>query len=123
VDSYGKSVVYLHLGVAIGGVIFGALHIAAWNLSFPTWIEQTLWRAASIMSTVLLPVMYVPLLVNEFFHRGRVSPRFIKIWDLVFGSLYVVARAFLLVEIFRTLFYLPEDAYLTTWAASLPHVA
>ncbi|KAH0533937.1 hypothetical protein FGG08_007446 [Glutinoglossum americanum] len=114
-----QAIIYLHIGVTIGGVIFGTIHIAAWNFTFPTLIEQALWRAASIMSTGLLPVMYVVLLANEFY--VRVPHRFIKIWDIVFGELYLAARLFLLVEAFRTLFYLPADAYVTTWTASVPH--
>jgi hypothetical protein len=119
----GHELDVLHVGVSLGGIIFGAIHIAAWNLSFPTAIEQTLWRTASVMSTVMLPIMYLPLLVNEYVVRGRVPIILIKIWDIFFGSLYVLARAFLLVEIFRTLFYLPEDAYVTTWASNFPHVS
>jgi hypothetical protein len=113
------AVIYLHFGVAIGGIIFGAIHIGAWNFHFPTPIEQTLWRAASVLSTALLPVMYSVLLVNEFFARIPQLP--IKIWDILFGGLYLAARLFLLVEIFRTLFYLPPEAYVTTWATSVPH--
>ena len=116
------SIVCLDIGISIGGVIFGAIYIAAWNLSFPTPIEQTLWRVKSIISTVLLPIMYIPLAVNEYIIRGDVPHMLIKIWDIIFGSLYVLARAFLLVEIFRTLFYLPEDAYVTTWSSNFPHV-
>jgi hypothetical protein len=97
------------------------LHIAAWNFSFLTPIEQTLWRVASVMSTTLLPIMYLPIIV--YFIQGRVPNIPIKIWDIVFAVLYVIIRTFLLVEIFRTLFYLPEDAYVTTWAANLPHVS
>jgi len=47
---------YLHFGVAIGGVIFGAIHIA--DFDFPTPIERTLRHIASVLSTALLPVMY-----------------------------------------------------------------
>lgn len=60
----GRSVEYLHFGVAIGGVIFGAIHTAAWNFDFPTPIERTLWRIASVLSTALLPVMYLGLLLS-----------------------------------------------------------
>lgn len=119
----GAEILFLHFGVSIGGVIFGAIHIAAWNLSFPTSIEQTLWRTASIMATTLLPVMYIPLFLEQFFFLGYIPMSVIQIWDIVFGCFYVLARAFLLVEIFRTLFYLPEDAYMTTWAASIPHIS
>jgi hypothetical protein len=119
----GFELIVLHVGVSIGGIIFGAIHIAAWNLSFPTLIEQTLWRTASIMTTTLPGVMYLCLLLQQFFLPPFSLPlNLIKIWNIFFGALYVIARAFLLVEIFRTLFYLLEDAYVTTWAASVPHV-
>jgi len=36
--------------------------------------------------------------------------------------LYVMARLFLLVEIFRTLCFLPSDAYISTWTTNIPHV-
>ena len=117
----GRELDVLHVGISLGGIIFGAIHIAAWNLSFPTAIEQTLWRTASIMSTVLLPIMCLPLFVNEYIVRGPFM--LIKVWEIIVGGLYVIARAFLLVEIFRTLFYLPEDAYVTTWASNFPHVS
>jgi hypothetical protein len=122
-DAGLEELIVLHVGISIGGVIFGATHVAAWNFSFPTLIEQTLWRAASIMATALLPTMYFPMLLEQFFLHGYFPLKLIKYWNIFFGSLYVVARAFLLVEIFRTLFYLPEDAYVTTWAANLPNVS
>jgi hypothetical protein len=36
--------------------------------------------------------------------------------------LYIIARLALLVEIFRTLFFLPPDAYVSTWASDIPHI-
>jgi hypothetical protein len=120
------AVIYLHVGVALGGVIFGSVHIAAWDFEFPTYADQILWRVASISSTVVLPIMYLVLLLNEYYFvtskRGQLSQKFIKIWDMFWGGLYLLARMVLLVEIFRTLFYLPPEAYLTSWPASIPHV-
>jgi hypothetical protein len=40
---------------------------------------------------------------------------------LYFG--YVVARLFMIVETFRTLFFLPPSAYIATWASNVPHIA
>jgi hypothetical protein len=122
-DAGLEELIVLHVGISIGGVTFGATHVAAWNFLFPTLIEQTLWRTASIMATALLPAMYFPLLLEQFFLHGYFPLKLIKYWNISFGSLYVVARAFLLVEIFRTLFYLPEDAYVTTWATNIPNVS
>ena len=36
---------------------------------------------------------------------------------------YVVARLYLLVEIFRTLAYQPSDAYIGTWTVNIPYVS
>ena len=42
---------------------------------------------------------------------------------VVLCSLYLLARLYLLVEVFRTLCFLPPDAYISTWAANIPHIA
>lgn len=119
----GPAVVLLHVGVAIGVIIFGAILLAAWNSTFPTLLEQILWRVASLLSIALLPVMYVVLLLDTYYLPLEIPRPFIKSWNIGFGSLYVVARAFFLVEIFRTLFYLAPDTYLTTWVSNVPHVS
>lgn len=35
---------------------------------------------------------------------------------------YILARLFLLVEVFRTLCFLPPDAFVDTWSGSFPHI-
>jgi hypothetical protein len=37
--------------------------------------------------------------------------------------LYIVSRMFLIVEIFRTLFFLPSKVYISTWSSSVPHIS
>jgi hypothetical protein len=114
-------ILVLHFGVAAGAIIFGGIHLAVWNFDFPTMIERDVWRAASIASTVLMPIMYSVLFINEFV-RGFRSKSFVKWWNIVFGSMYLLVRLFLLVEIFRTLIYLPPGTYLTTWVSNIPNV-
>lgn len=41
---------------------------------------------------------------------------------LLLGVLYVLLRAFLIIENLRTLCFLPPSAYITTWAANVPHI-
>jgi hypothetical protein len=115
----------LNSGITVGAVIFGGIHVTAWNLSFPTPIERILWRTASVMSTALLPIMYFILLLDHFAVGGFAKGlyRYWKPLNIIIGGLYVIAKLFLLVEVFRTLFYLPEDAYITTWASNIPHVS
>jgi hypothetical protein len=78
----------LHFGVAIGGVIFGSIHAAAWDFDFPTTVDRDIWRVASIAST------YSALFCNEFVTSLK-SRLFLKSWDIIFGSLYLLVRVML----------------------------
>ena len=39
----------------------------------------------------------------------------------VSSGIYAVARLFILVELFRTLCFLPAYAYVSTWTTNIPH--
>ncbi|OOF89907.1 hypothetical protein ASPCADRAFT_11159 [Aspergillus carbonarius ITEM 5010] len=41
-------------------------------------------------------------------------------WTVIHLAVYVVARLFIIVEMFRALAYLPPDAYYGTWGSNLP---
>jgi hypothetical protein len=109
-----------HLGVTLGSVVFGAVHIAAWNFVFPTLVERTLWRSSSIMCTAgMMSIMFLLFIIasaNDWLIYIMIVCLFI-----VF-ALYIAARLFLIVEIFRTLCFLPPSAYIATWASNIPHI-
>jgi len=106
------------LGFIFGGIVYGSIHIAGWKLMFPTPIEQMLWRISSILLATLLPVVLLPLYLSLYSSHleGFLFENVIllQIWGLVFGVLYIAARLFLLVEIFRTLLYLPQGTCVST---------
>ncbi|KAH8818108.1 hypothetical protein F5882DRAFT_433567 [Hyaloscypha sp. PMI_1271] len=108
-----ESASYFVLGLALGSSLFGGIHVAAWNFTFPTKVELILWRVASIYCTAFI-CLFVVLLSFEWFE--------IQMTRLV-SSLYVLARVFMIVEMFRTLCFLPPDAYTSTWATNIPHLA
>ncbi|KUJ18871.1 uncharacterized protein LY89DRAFT_780856 [Mollisia scopiformis] len=123
------------MGLTLGGVIFGVLHVLAWNFHFPSEIERNLWRASSVICTCL-PVLF--LCITYLFSRAlevELGARILgRIEDIiraelatsiafVFFVVYSLARLYILIEIFRTLCFLPVDAYTATWAASIPHVS
>lgn len=116
-DQYsGSGVICLILGTAI----FGGLHLAAWNFHFPTRIEVIIWRATSLFCTVYglaLACMY------GFQEILGISDGWVHQLSRALSILYALARLFLLVEIFRSLLFLPPDAYKSTWAAKVPHLA
>ncbi|KAK3679703.1 hypothetical protein LTR78_000079 [Recurvomyces mirabilis] len=118
IDSAAGSIHPLSLAaIALRGV-----HLAGWRFSFPSVIDQWIWRGTSITSTAAVPLA---LTASYFFHRGK-YPTLHVISDviiLVFGIMYVLSRLALMVEMFRGLFYLPPDAFkATSWATSIPHI-
>lgn len=118
------------LGITFGGTVFGAIHVAGWNLIFPTSIEQDLWHISSIIVTCLLPAFFglflLTMLIADLMgvEDNSVFIRFAAVtFGLVPGVLYSMARLFLLVETFRTLAYLPPDAFISTWVSNIPNVS
>lgn len=101
-------------------VLFGAVHIAAWNSQFPTQIDVWLWRTASLLTTTILLSNIFTMAVSYVIGKER--------WDvwpkvsMLAVSMYVIARLVLIVEMVRCLAYLPPRAYVSTWASSLPHL-
>ncbi|KAL7789775.1 hypothetical protein V8C37DRAFT_417714 [Trichoderma ceciliae] len=112
---------------AVGAAIFGGIHVVAWNFAFPSAVELTFWRCASIYSAVsplylLLIVISCELSQHFYFSMEK----FIGVtgYALPFlGCLYVVARLFIIVEIFRTLCFLPPGSFVSTWTSNIPHIA
>ncbi|CZR67416.1 uncharacterized protein PAC_17315 [Phialocephala subalpina] len=116
--------------LSLGCVVFGGIHLAAWNFDFPTRVEQILWWIASLWCTFsvfgLLMLYFFLVFLQDHWNS----------WDQWGGTeavglgllrfmpaAYLLARLYLLVEIFRTLCFLPESAYIATWATNVPHVA
>jgi len=120
------------IGCAFGGMLFGAIHCLAWDFPFPKTIESILWRVSSVLTTAL-PLLtllyfksarYVRYILKKFLWRykeGAARNAFDILVIGLFITPYVLARMFLLVEIFRSLFYLPTEAFQDTWSGSFPH--
>jgi hypothetical protein len=116
--------------MTLGGLVFGAIHVAGWHFSFPTSVEQELWRISSVLMTCLLPIALLPHiligtspdLMSRFFDLVSYGGAIVQAWGLVFRIFYIVVRLFLLVETFRTLVSLPPDAFVSTWVSNIPYV-
>ncbi|KAH8585642.1 hypothetical protein B0O99DRAFT_126286 [Bisporella sp. PMI_857] len=132
--------------VVVFCLVFGGIHCAAWNFSFPSQTEQTLWHIASLVSTFGIPVSCVLEGCFEWFglthlyseefprlqHRtGKSSPRsggkagWLDICANCATWLpYSAARIYLVVEVFVSLRSLPEGTYdVVDWTKFLPHFA
>lgn len=100
----------------LGATLFGGIHIGAWNFKFPSRIELIFWRCASTFSASYGLITLACMFVMGLDTLGRYF--IIPFWTFT----YIIARLFLLIEIFRTLCFLPPDAYISTWTANIPHV-
>jgi hypothetical protein len=127
--AYNNEVSTLLSAAFLGGTIFGGLHCLAWNFHFPTYGEALAWRVCSVVTSLLPLVPLWPLslwrIQNRWDERPNKSPGVGLALSLIIivGFLipYVLARMFLIFEMFRSLFFLPPEAFIETWSGSLPH--
>jgi hypothetical protein len=117
------------VGIGIGGTLFGSIHFAAWNFDFPTPVERTLWRISCILLLILPLIGTLMYWAALHYARkwgttdNRVN-RVLKPLGYTFIPVYLFARLFLLVEVFRSLAYLPPSAYKAVqWPSLVPYVA
>lgn len=115
------------MGLFIGSVVFGGIHVFAWNFTFPTKYEQMAWRVTSTFCAGVIPaftlfaMLMCPVLVC-FDSLKYLSRRFYALLEYLIPPLYVLARLFMIVEMFRCLLYLPPSAYILTWASNIPQI-
>ncbi|KAL8666030.1 MAG: hypothetical protein Q9202_001767 [Teloschistes flavicans] len=115
-------------GIGGGGLIFGAIHFVAWNFHFPTPVERLLWR----MSCTVLIVF--PLIGTAFYWTmqrfaaklgvddTKVN-RALRPMSWVIGLVYLLARGYLVVEVFRDLAY-PQSSIFqqVNWPSLIPYL-
>ncbi|KUJ07171.1 uncharacterized protein LY89DRAFT_660914 [Mollisia scopiformis] len=111
----------------IGGTLFGGVHCLAWNFHFPTPDEQLAWRFCSVL-IACLPTLSIPALGGWMYLNNERKLNQCPVMSFLIGSIcilllaaYILARLFLIVEIFRSLFFLPLEAYIETWSGNFPH--
>lgn len=99
---------------------FGAIHCLAWNLHFPSRVEQILWRVSALTVTV-----YPWFLTYLLSSLSKLELPYI---DTTVGlgvavGLYTCARLCLLTIAFLSLRNLPFAAYQTpSWTNFIPHL-
>ncbi|THY35378.1 hypothetical protein D6D01_01340 [Aureobasidium pullulans] len=117
-------------------ILYGGLHLLAWNAPFNTNIERIMWQISGIaIASVgpLFPILY------QAWHHGRFNPFKLyhsgrpltahrkKLEAFIFdcyAPLYLLARLYLVVECFVDLPYLPDSAFTTpNFTLYIPHFA
>jgi len=107
------------------GVVFGGIHCAGWNFSFPTYTEQKLWRVASLAVTII-PIVTFPFvviaLILERFVPTTVVDGLVAMNYILCAPSYVYARLVLLVLALALLRHLPPTAFIAVnWTKFYPH--
>lgn len=113
------------IGFEFGSIVFGCIHVAAWNFIFPTRIEQILWWSTSIWCTVFV-LIYTLIPYCGMICFGDMK-RIATPKELAWGAaplffLYALARIFLLVEVCRSLYFLPPRAFIATPLENIPYI-
>lgn len=103
---------------------FGGIHLFAWNFQFPTGVEQMLWRICAI-GAILLPIpvaiAHSPFTTQRVNGMNSFTIRLMESIQIPFAVFYALARLFLIVESVRSLYFLPAEAFVSTWSANFPH--
>jgi len=79
--------------------LYGGLHVAAWDAHFPTFIEQVMWQASSILVATSGGLAFLPIVIDRLPSWG--SESYIKRWWKLAGGGYTssVHGFFLTIEV------------------------
>jgi hypothetical protein len=120
---------YLNHFLTTVSILFGAIYVAGWNISFPTTVESIFWRVAicSMLGGVLaFWVLDYGLVLYYTFRRQPVvsiGPFRIALCGII-ATVYVCCRLFLIIEMFVSLRELPVSAYETVnWTLPMLHLS
>lgn len=120
---------YFDLGVGAGACLFGALHLLSWNQHFPTPTEKMVWRICLCFAVGIPPLflfmtwatLRITHMKRQWLYWCHVSVLLVAY--ILLPVLYVLSRSFVLVEVFRSLAYLPSRTFIATFTAEIPHIA
>ena len=106
--------------------LFGAIHVASWNIRLPSDVELWLWRASSIYCSILGLIFVVLVFLEEVLMEKRLASwlkELIYLFIFFLFIVYIIVRIFMIVEVFLSLRALPHSAYESVqWSSFVPHV-
>ena len=118
----------IFIGIGFGGVLFSIAHFIAWNFEFPTPVERILWRVSCCM-IISIPVLGTGLYFMTL-HNARKAiesdtktSALLRPFTATCTLLYLLARLYLMTEVFRSLAYAPPSTFQEiNWPSAIPHV-
>lgn len=117
--------------LSVISLLFGAVYVAGWNISFPTHTEQIIWRVCTVMLLSLVVAFWAVDAGEGLYRRKKHVPGSQKVavppvkmvLYAVIAVIYVTTRLYILVEPFVCLRSLPATAFETVqWSSFIPHL-
>ncbi|KAI9512039.1 hypothetical protein F5148DRAFT_992934 [Russula earlei] len=106
--------------VATVALAFGGIHCIGWTFTFPSSLERTLWRVASVSITTIPVLLLLLVFASSYLQLEG------KAWNTILMPplfLYMLSRVALLILPFLSLRSLPPAAYhIIHWLSFIPHV-
>ena len=129
-DEFMSGEISSSLGLILVGLIYGGLHIMAWQAPFHSSIQKTLWRVSSSFLAgsgfFMVGLLWLFNYCEEDFYLKSASKVLLSIFGILFfptSSHYVFSRVYLLVDSFLQLALLPDAVYqIPNWSQYFPHI-
>ena len=125
-DSSKPPTVVLHLCISLAPLcpaVFGAVHVASWNVRLSSDVELWMRRASSLYCLIIETAVAVSMLLNAY---NKLLGRLYDISKnlfLFFGPVYIIIRAYMIAEVFLSLRALPSSAFQSVqWSSFVPNV-
>ncbi|CAG8904889.1 unnamed protein product [Penicillium egyptiacum] len=130
------------IGDVVGSIValsFCAVHLAAWNFTFPTEAEQTSWRVFTIVSVASIFIYYLLMTIQDvcmWLRCKDMLPSFLigfdshdDLWRLfkdtilnISMAVYLISRFGIVALVSSSLRLLPVGSYRAIqWATSIPY--
>jgi hypothetical protein len=117
---------YFNVALSLSGIVFGGIHLLAWDFIFPTHVESVVWKVASLYiagNVAIFPVAYGGGLVHEYTGWKVGLRRMAMVVNCGFTVVYMFAKLGLGVLMFRSLGHLPVEAFIETWMEDIPRLS
>lgn len=133
IPNFAHSAMSLHFNCSLTVVliVFGGLHLAAWDFEFPTEAESLFWKISAVATLAAWPLFLAISFLIAWCSMHAMEDKVIDSAFMEYAGAgaffvtvgaFVAARAFILVEMVRSLAFQPPETFRTTWAANVPHV-
>ncbi|KAF7370044.1 hypothetical protein MSAN_00634400 [Mycena sanguinolenta] len=110
--------------VPLIGVVFGAIHCAAWNTIFSTPVEMWIWRTSSLVITAIPGLtLLLPLIATILTNQLESVLGAVGVIVILASPIYITARLILVVLPLVDLRSLPASAFIDiNWSVYIPHL-